>query len=833
MRIALLLCLLALCCATWAAGLPQSAAATFAVNGAAKMPVVTGATPDPLTVTAARELAEYLSKISGGKFEVATGDGATGIAVGTPADFPTLGPVAGLVTDDPLRREDYLLRTHAQGVLLLGATPQAVRDAVWDLLYRLGYRQFFESPEWEVIPNSPTLQLTADSLEHPDYAVRRIWYGFGTWDENKAMYTAWCVRNRSAEAFSLNTGHSYDGYIAHNKKLFEAHPEYYGLVKGERKSSKICISNPAARQVVIDDAMKQFAAKASQDSVSTDPSDGGNWCECAECAKLGSISDRAVTLANAVADAAKEKFGNRYVGMYAYNQHSPPPNIQVHDNVIINVATAFISGGFTVDQLIDGWQAHGVKLFGIREYYSVNTWDRDLPGASRGSNSSYLVNTITHFNEKGARFLSAESGDCWGPNGLGYYLASRMLWDVDEAKRVDELKEDFLTRAFGPAKEPMRVYYELTDGKNKPLVCADLLGRMYRQLDAARKATNDPAVLARINDLVLYTRYVELYHQYDGARGEARQAAFEQLIRHAYRIHKTGMVHSYGLYRDLANRDKSVKIPDEAKFNVAEGKNPWKSTAPFSEADLAKFIADGIANNTLVDFTPVQFGSELVKPAGLKLAETPNAMPTVWGSRGTNRLYTWIDKAPAVIRLKVTGGTIYQGRPDVTIRLFPAAEAEGKAVAEAAAPTDEQSRDIELKTNFTGLHVIEISDRMAGMKVEWEAGQPLTLEMSTAQRYDAGQQLFFFYVPKGTKVIGGLSSADGTLIDPDGKTATKWDGGREYFSVPVPAGTDGKLWSFKAMLDKRELALQTVPPYIARSAQELLLPKEVVEKDGK
>ncbi len=29
--------------------------------------------------------------------------------------------------------------------------------------------------------------------------------------------------------------------------------------------------------------------------------------------------------------------------------------------------------------------------------------------------------------------MSAESSDNWGPNGLGYYPAARMLWDVDEA----------------------------------------------------------------------------------------------------------------------------------------------------------------------------------------------------------------------------------------------------------------------------------------------------------------------------------------------------------------------------------------------------------------
>ena len=63
----------------------------------------------------------------------------------------------------------------------------------------------------------------------------------------------------------------------------------------------------------------------------------------------------------------------------SYNYHSPPPSIKVHPNVVVSVATAFIKGGLTVDEITDGWAKQGATL-GVREYYSVNTWDRDQPG---------------------------------------------------------------------------------------------------------------------------------------------------------------------------------------------------------------------------------------------------------------------------------------------------------------------------------------------------------------------------------------------------------------------------------------------------------------------
>ena len=171
------------------------------------------------------------------------------------------------------------------------------------------------------------------------------------------------------------------------------------------------------------------------DCVSTDPSDGGGWCECEECAKLGSISDRAVLLANTVAEAIQQKYPGKLVGMYAYNFHSSPPGIRVHPGVVISVATAFIKGDSTVEQLVRGWQRQGVAI-GMREYYSVFTWDHDLPGQPRISNSRSARATIPEYHAAGLASTRRNRAIIVGPAGLGYYLAARMLWDIDESNRT-------------------------------------------------------------------------------------------------------------------------------------------------------------------------------------------------------------------------------------------------------------------------------------------------------------------------------------------------------------------------------------------------------------
>src|SRR5690554_6505460 len=105
-------------------------------NGNAKHSVVISSGASERTRKAAGDLAEYLGRITGGEFEVKTGDGATGIAVGSYKDFPALGLKDMYDPEDLTRRDEYLLRTHDNGVYLVGATDLAAQHSVWDFLYR-------------------------------------------------------------------------------------------------------------------------------------------------------------------------------------------------------------------------------------------------------------------------------------------------------------------------------------------------------------------------------------------------------------------------------------------------------------------------------------------------------------------------------------------------------------------------------------------------------------------------------------------------------------------------------------------------------------------------
>jgi hypothetical protein len=792
------------------------------------MQIVVAADASDRIKGAADTLADYLGKMSAAKITVTNGDGAIGLAVGLASDFPKLGMAGQFAIKSVADREHYLLKSHARGLYIIGSTESAVEHAVWDLLYRLGHRQFFPGRTWEVIPQTPNVSISVNVDERPDYRARRIWYGFGLWDHNRTPYKQWCLRNRAVMGFNLRTGHAYDGIIGGNKNAFDANPEFYGLLDGKRTSTKICIGNPKLRALVVAHAIRYFNKRPDADSISMDPSDGGGWCQCDPCAALGGVSDRALTLANEVAAAVNKRFKNKYVGMYAYNQHSPPPKIRAHPNVVISIATGFIRGGYTVDELIEGWAAKGATI-GMREYYSVNMWSRNLPGAARGTNLGYLKRTIPHFYAKGARFMSAESGDCWGPCGLGYYLAARMLWDVNEAKNIDALVDDFLTRCFGPAKAPMGEFYRLIDGTNRPLLCDDLLGRMYRLLDQSRKLADTPEIRARIGDLILYTHYVELFRNYRSAKGPERQSAFERLIRHSYRIRGTMMVHSKAIYRDLVTRDKQVTIPPVARWGVSEAKNPWKSGKPFGDSELKGILATGIAKFKITQIKNVDFGMDLVPATPLKLPKAEPGHASSHG-RGVQTFYTWVDKQSKTITLKVTGGLIahYRDRGDAKVELW-----RGKTrVDKGSTAPDGVERTVILRPKHTGLHKITVSDGNDATRVRWDASTPMTIISSIRESGTLSMRYsLYFYVPKGVKTVDMFAGGSGAIRDAAGNTLLKFDSRKPgYHSIPVPKDQAGKLWELHQCTGTH--LLLNLPPCLARSESELLLPRKIVERDS-
>jgi hypothetical protein len=813
-------------------------------NGRALHAIVVSNGASKRTHEVAKELSKYLGRITGGDFEIKEGDGTRGIALGNYKDFPKLELEDIFDPEDLTRRDEYLIRTHRNGVYLIGATDIAAQHAAWDLLYRLGYRQFFPTETWEIVPEKPDLSINLDAFEKPDFYNRNAPEGPSGSDDK--LWLRWQDRNRMTSFLILNSFHSYNGIIDRNKEAFDQNPEFLALVGGKRGGGlgdKFCISNKDLRRLVVKDAERRIEDNPDANSISMEPSDGGDWCECEACKEMGSISDRVVILANEVAEAInKMGYGQKYVGIYAYNLHSPPPDIDVNPNVIVSIATSFIRGGYTLKELIEGWSER-TKMLGIRDYHDVFKWSQALPRKALGGNVKYLKENIPYFHEKGAWFIESEGSDSWGANGLGFYLSAHLLWDLDAVEKVEELINDFLDKSFGEAREPMgRFYHMIAEDYDTQRTEEDLLANMYGYLKEARELTEDLKVLARLDELALYTRYVELWFRFASAdRGEeAREKAAQEVYQHAYRMQNTMMVYIEALYRYL--RQRGVNIPNEvypgplSVGRTLKDEKPWKSSEPFTNKEITQIIEDGVASykKDEMEFELISFSEDL-EPAAEKLNLRKVSTGDMGG--GSHKLFTWFRPDNKQLTLEVTGGLIknYRNRGNVQFKLYSPQEATLDPVdIDKSVPPDGEKYKIVLESPYEGLHKLDWSDGGDQTHLEWIEGTPMTVRSSMDDPARLGNNFrLYFYVPKGTKTVGGYTTQkDIQINDSEGNKVldlNNVDGSAGYFNISVPVGQDGTLWELKCA--KGTVSLMTVPPYLARNEKELLLPKEVVKAD--
>jgi len=806
----------------------------LAKDGKALLNITVSEKASPATLALAEELAEYFSQISGAMFETATGTGNAGIVLGLPEDFAAL-PFQVSFEQSPFGREKYLIRSTDTGLYLLGATDRAVSHAVWDLLHHFGYRQFFPGENWEIVPQVGDLSIAIDEFQEPDFHARRIWYNWGLWEYNEIPYRDWCRRNRAVQGFTLNSGHSYEAIMAENRAEFEKHPEYFALIDGKRSTNwgdqKFCTSNPNLRKLVVDYVVRSFERNPHLDSVSLDPSDGGGWCQCEECAKIGNAATRVVLLATEALEALEKLgLGEKVIGFYAYNEHSAPPSIPVPKGAIPSVTTAFLQGGMSFEQVLEAWQAKGAAQIGTYDYLSVVVWDWNMPRAGSGARVENLARFLPRIHEKGVRFYDAESGDCWGPCGLGYYFVSRVLWDIEEAKKLDDITEDFLDKCFGAAKKPMREFYRLINFDTQRRPVSDMVARMYLQISEARKLTTDANILRRLDDLTLYTRHVELYGNYS-IKGGVK----DDVTRHVYRMRKSMMVHSYGFLCRFIGQGETL-APN----------NPLFDDIPYSAEEIAAFLAEGLKNNTPMEpgFESVVFSKKLV-PAAEKLGfpETPQGyFPTHPQDRQVYQVY--LSENDKELALKLTVEPVWKQRtPKISMYSPYEVTIDTPVAVSEDYHADGKEYVVTLKSSFDGLHDIVTLDGGDYTRIVWTEGLPITVESdinsSHTQSHFRGNWTLYFYVPKGTKQIGGWAArvaswaprTSGKLLDPEGDVRHDFGEHEEgWFCVDVPEGMDGKLWKFQDNNGQR--LLMTVPPHLARSGKELLLPEEVIEKDA-
>ncbi len=775
--------------------------------------------------------------------------------------------LSALLADGAVGREALQVRTAADGVYLVGSTSHALRNGAWALLRRFGYRQYFPGTLWEVVPQLERVGGQWNFDVRPPFRMRYLWSGFGVWSALQDDWDDWQAKVGLAHSEQLNSTHAYARLQSRLEAQFAEHPEWRPVDAAGVPTNKLCVFSPGLEETLLDYYLSVLRTEPTRTSVSVEPSDGGGWLSCGTDEDAASVSDRAVTLANFIGDGLQAEFPGRVAAMYAYNEHSPPPTIDVSPNVAVMVATAFIKGEF--DELVEGWRERGARI-GVRDYWAVNVWDRDRPAFARAAVPARLMDDLRRYESLGIEYISAEASDAFGPLGFGFYKAAMAMYEPDEVSDSVTV-ERMVATLFSQAPTPMAEFFRLLHSSEARRLSSDLLNKLYTYVDTALRLTTDETERQRIRHFALYVRYIELWGEYTIQLESDRQAAFERLIRFAYRIRDTRMVHSLGLYRDLHVRDRSVEIPEGARWNDPEPSNPWKDSTPFSDAQVVALIRDGISRNPRAPFTPVGYTEELVPaypPITTELTQYGRGRVTLY--RGVSRFKTYRPSGGGAFAVRMTTGVVRKqvaaknSIEPITVQLHAAASASpdpvfettvkstwtdnaltGDAVGAAPSGTEEL---VCLCSPYGGLHELVVQDtRGAGYTVKTPSGDRWVLEVGPDEPARTGNRWYmYFYVPRGTRVVGvytrGTSPGDAKLFTSTGRQACLIDyegpepcslGGNKpagYYGFAVPEGEDGKVWYIKYAANRKFLL--TTPIQLAHDPSELLLPRDVVDADG-
>ena len=764
----------------------------------------------------AEKLSRILSRIYGKPFPVKSGSGADGIAVGVPAEFPDLAFRPSFDRNSIYEQQGFELKTHRSGIYLLGGGPLGAEYAAGELLTRLGWRWFMPSDRWEIFPADPPKELALHVREIPDYAARFIetpydihyakWFS----PAEKARKKEWLLAQRNG-GFRLQTTHCFERFIKENRKTLDAHPEYLTLWKGKRDPSQLCFSDPGLRKLFVEWELAQLRKDPTQPCISVEPADNTHWCTCAGCRALGSPSTRIVGLANETVQAFRDAgFKGKKVAFYAYNAHCAPPAIKVDPDVIVSICTSFLLYGWTPDRLTAAWRKQGA-VCGIREYY----YPGQTPTVGRIARLAYAASTIPAFHRNGARYMFAEYSGHFGTCLPVIHTAFRLLWNVET--KTDGAIRDLAEKAFPSAPDEMESFFRLLNGQPAQDMSEDLLARCYGLLDQARrKAAGNEPELQRLDDLTCYIRFAEMSYRTPARKPDQRLKQLQYLDS----IRDTKLIYTYSAYRHQLRH----------QGQAACDKVGWKTHPAPDRAQVEQFIRDGRQNNKRLDFEAVSFSKEL-KAVRFPGADAAGKLEPV---RNHKEYLLWSDGKP--FEVTVTGGLIshYRNRGNVRAELIQiggisdAGTMETVVCRDESVPPDGKPHKIVLTPKYPGLHRVTFSDGNDRTKIAFPPGLIAAFD-SSADRGGPDSGNMFFYVPKGTAVLGFYQDTwRGNIIAPNGK---KYALGKKkgYGHFRIPADQTGKVWQLHYV--GGNVKLLTVPPQLSLRKNRMLLPEDAVRRD--
>ncbi|MEI6165655.1 MAG: DUF4838 domain-containing protein [bacterium] len=414
------------------------------------------------------DLAIYLGKMSGAKFEVVeglpAGDKRTPIYIGAEAQ-KVFGPVGKTMAG----KFAFRVVAGRKGVGLYGESEYGTSYAIYELLGRLGCRWYMPSEMGECIPQAATLELP-----ELDVALAPATEYRGMWDDTADH--DFLRRNRMNGNLLASNQLGLENCIS--KEQLAAHPEWQLQVNGKPSGYLKWTRQDIADAVA--DTIIQRLDKDYTPTVSLTPGDYVVPTDDPEevladpvprvwepAANKWSITDRLVLLANRVAEKVGKKYPDVRFGVLMYVNYSMPPmKYKVHPNVIPVISPIDFNRQHPMTwpnhpnqtwllDMVKGWGKISPRMGYY--YYGMNLAELSAPNpfiTKWGTDIPIIMSNH-------CTYWMPETKGGWASMLPGYQLGIRLTFDP--TLKPDAVIQEMMERFYGPAAEPMSRYWHVMD----------------------------------------------------------------------------------------------------------------------------------------------------------------------------------------------------------------------------------------------------------------------------------------------------------------------------------------------------------------------------------
>jgi hypothetical protein len=466
----------------------------------------------------AEDVAGLIERMSGARLPVTSSTSGSSIQ---------LGPV-----DSELEPLVYHIRREGNYVIVTGGSDQGIANGAYAFMEHLGARFYIPGELGTHLPQLPTISVDdLDISDEPDFISVR---GFGGHPE-PGEGTLWLKRNRLYGFPNQHHGHNWYNVIG--REQVDVNPEWFALQASGGRSDQLCTTHPDVLDSAVAASRRYFDTNPAGPMYSLSPNDNGKFCQCDRCRALdnelgidptvedGSYTDRLVYFLNQVAEQTAISHPGKQLAFYAYISHTDPPRI-VKPHPLLLPVVCHTPWDYCQHHAIDdpdcersaefagviqGWNEVSPQVF-VYDYYGhyawfapmgiVHTIRRDLPWLRRHGVVGF--NSETHGN--------------WWTQGLGFYVASKLFWDLDTD--VDAIVAAWYRDMYGPAASMMSQYGAMFEKLLEDVP-------YYSDTERAFVDSISPDFLARVDALLENAETLAA----DDSRGTQREVFLERLRR--------------------------------------------------------------------------------------------------------------------------------------------------------------------------------------------------------------------------------------------------------------------------------------------------------------